>query len=143
MKTDRVFTAPDVIFLIVVSARADAGETIRVGYTNAQGAKIPVFIAKELRIFDKYGLDVRLTRVSPGRPAVPKLVSGEIPFFLGNSGPVIEAIAAEKAPLVIIASLGKERFAIFTKPEVVRKEQLKGTRFGVSTPGASPDRVAT
>ena len=143
MKTDRVFTALAVIILIVFSTRADAAETIRVGYTNAQGAKIPVFIAKELRIFDKYGLDVRLTRVSPGRLAVPKLVSGDIQFFLGNSGPVIEAIAAEKAPLVIIASLGKERFAIFTKPEIGRKEELKGRRFGVSTPGASQDRVAT
>src|ERR1043166_3870554 len=143
MKPDGVFTALAVIILIVFSTRADAAETIRVGYTNAQGAKIPVFIAKELRIFDKYGLDVRLTRVSPGRLAVPKLVSGDIQFFLGNSGPVIEAIAADKAPLVIIASLGKERFAIFTKPEIGRKEELKGRRFGVSTPGASQDRVAT
>lgn len=119
-----------------------AAETIRIGYTNAQGAKIPVFIAKEQRIFDKYGLDVRLTRVSPGRLAVPKLVAGEIHFFLGNSQPIIEAIATEKKPLVIIASLGKERFAIYTNPSITRTEDLKGRRFGVSTPGASQDRIA-
>lgn len=131
-----------IAFIFLFARYAEGAETIRVGYTNAQGAKIPVFIAKEHRIFDKYGLDVRLTRVSPGRLAVPKLVSGEIHFFLGNSGPVIEAIAAEKAPIAIIASLGKERFAIFTKPEIARQEELKGKRFGVSTPGASQDRVA-
>lgn len=119
-----------------------AAETIRIGYTNAQGAKIPVFIAKEQRIFDKYGLDVRLMRVSPGRLAVPKLVAGEIHFFLGNSQPIVEAIATGKKPLAIIASLGKERFAIYTKPSITTVEDLKGKRFGVSTPGASQDRIA-
>ncbi|HEY1267855.1 MAG TPA: ABC transporter substrate-binding protein [Candidatus Binatia bacterium] len=143
MKTsDRVFTALAIIVILVSSISVDAAETIRIGYTNAQGAKVPVFIAKEQRIFDKYGLDARLTRVSPGRMAVPKLISGEIQFFLGNSGPVIEAIATERAPLAIIASLGKERFAIFTNPDIRRAEALKGKRFGVGMPGASQDRVA-
>jgi sulfonate transport system substrate-binding protein len=122
---------------------ADGAETLRVGYTNAEGAKIPMFVAKDQRIFDKHGLDVRLVRVSPGRLAVPKLLSGELQFFLGNSGPVIEAIAIEKAPLAIIASLGKERFAIYTTAAITRVEGLKGKRFGVSTPGASQDRIAT
>ncbi len=140
--SDRFFAAFAFIVLLAVSITADAAETIRIGYTNAQGAKIPVFIAKEQRIFDKYGLDARLTRVSPGRLAVPRLISGEIQFFLGNSGPVIEAIATERAPLVIIASLGKERFAIFTNPDIRRIDALKGKRFGVSTPGASQDRLA-
>jgi NitT/TauT family transport system substrate-binding protein len=133
------------VLALVILLFADHGngaEILRIGYTNAQGAKIPVFIAKEQRIFDKHGLDVRLTRISPGRLAVPRLVSGEIQFFLGNSGPVIEAIAKEKAPLAIIASLGKERFAIYARPSITRVEDLKGKRFGVSTPGASQDRIA-
>jgi NitT/TauT family transport system substrate-binding protein len=133
------------VLALVILLFADHGngaEILRIGYTNAQGAKIPVFIAKEQRIFDKHGLDVRLTRISPGRLAVPRLISGEIQFFLGNSGPVIEAIAKEKAPLAIIASLGKERFAIYARPSITRVEDLKGKRFGVSTPGASQDRIA-
>lgn len=129
--------------LTVSGRHADGAETLHVGYTNAQGAKIPVFIAKEQRIFDKHGLDVRLTRLAPGRLAVPRLTSGEIQFFLGNSQPVIEAIAIEKAPLAIIASLGRDRFAIYTKPAITRVEDLKGKRFGVGTPGASRDYIAT
>jgi len=130
------------LFILAFTAASEAAETLRVGYTNAEGAKIPVFIAKEQRIFDKHGLDVRLVRVSPGRLAVPRLLSGDLQFFLGNSGPVIEAIAVEKAPLAIIASLGKERFAIYTATSITRIEELKGKRIGVSTPGASQDRLA-
>lgn len=142
MNSSRLIASLSLVFTIVFFNDLRAAETIRIGYINAEGAKIPVFIAKEQRIFDKYGLDVRLTRVSPGKLAVPKLVAGEIQFFLGNSEPIIEAIAVEKKPLAIIASLGKERLAIYTKPSITRVEDLKGTRFGVSTPGASQNRVA-
>ncbi len=125
------------------SYAAETRQILQLGYTNAQGAKVPVFLGKEQGIFERYGLDLRLVHISPGRLAVPKLLSGEIQFFLGNSGPVVEAIAKEQAPLAIIASLGIERFAIFTKPTISRLEELKGKTFGVSTPGASQDRIAS
>ena len=121
---------------------AQAGEILHLGYTNSQGSKAPVFLGKEQRIFDKHGLDLRLVRVSPGRLAVPQLLSGEIQLFLGNSAPVVEAIAKERAPLAIIASLGTDRFAIFTTPTIGRPEELKGKTFGISTAGASQDRIA-
>jgi len=124
------------------SGAGESGASIQLGYTNAQGAKIAAFLAKDQGLFEKHGLDVRLQRVSPGRLGVPKLLAGEIQFLLGNSGPVVEAVGIERAPLAIIASLGTERFAIFTKPEISRVEDLKGKSFGVSTPGASQDRIA-
>ncbi len=124
------------------SYAAETTQILHLGYTNAQGAKVSLFLGKEQGIFEKHGLDLRLAQISPGRLAVPKLLSGEIHFFLGNSGPVVEAIAREQAPLAIIASLGIERFAIFTRPNISRPEELKGKTFGVSTPGASQDRIA-
>ena len=139
------FTTALVSFIIILlSLRCvQAAETLRVGYANAEGAKIPVFIAKEQRIFDKQGLDVRMTRVASSRLGVAKLISDEIQFFLGNSGAVVEAIATQNAPLVIIASLGRERLAIYSLPSITRIEDLKGKRFGVSSPGATNDRVAS
>ncbi len=134
-----------VLIVLLNFSRSYAAETtqiLRLGYTNAQGAKVSLFLGKEQGIFEKHGLDLRLAQISPGRLAVPKLLSGEIQLFLGNSGPVVEAIAREQAPLAIIASLGIERFAIFTRPNISRPEELKGKTFGVSTPGASQDRIA-
>jgi len=130
------------IALVIFAGPAAGAETLRLGYTNAQGAKIPVFVGRDRGVFEKYGLELRLLRVSPGRLAVPQLLSGAIEFFLGNSGPVVEAIALESAPLAIIASLGKEQFAVYAGPAIRRVDDLKGKKFGVSTPGASQDRIA-
>ncbi len=141
IKRGRILFACFFVLLLSLSS-AEAAETLRVGYANAEGAKIPVFLAKEYRLFDKQGLDVRMTRVATGRFGAAKLASGEIQLFLGNSGAVLEAIAVQKAPLVIIASLGRERLAIYTRPGIARVEELKGKRFGVSGPGAANDRVA-
>jgi NitT/TauT family transport system substrate-binding protein len=133
-----------IVLLAFSSGHADASpEILQLGYTNAEGAKIPVFVGKEQGIFERHGLDLRLARVSPGTLGVPKLLSGEIHLFLGNSGPVVEAVAREQAPLAVIASLGIERFAIYTRPDIGNVEALKGGTFGVSTPGASQDRIAT
>jgi NitT/TauT family transport system substrate-binding protein len=54
----------------------------------------------------------------------------------------VEAIALEKRPLVVIGSLGPAKFAIFTSSRIQNAQDLKGKRFGVSTPGASQDRIA-
>jgi NitT/TauT family transport system substrate-binding protein len=117
-------------------------ENILLGYDNAEGAKIPLFVGKEQGVFEKYGIALTVERVSPVKLGAPKLLSGELQLLLGNSGPVVEEIALRQRKLAVIASLGPARFAIFTHQAIRRPEELKGRRFGVSTPGASQDRIA-
>jgi NitT/TauT family transport system substrate-binding protein len=131
-----------VLFALSGAQAVRSADVLQLGYTNAQGAKIPLFLGKDQGIFEKHGIDLRLGRVSPGTLGVPKLLSGEIDLFLGNSGPVVEAIAVKEALLVVIASLGAERFAIYARAEITSVKDLKGKTFGVSTPGASQDRIA-
>jgi NitT/TauT family transport system substrate-binding protein len=117
-------------------------ENILLGYDNAEGAKIPLFVGKEAGVFEKYGIALTVERVSPVKLGTPKLLSGELQLLLGNSGPVVEEIVLRQKRLAVIASLGPARFAIFTHQAIRRSEELKGRRFGVSTPGASQDRIA-
>ena len=117
-------------------------ENILLGYDNAEGAKIPLFVGKEQGVFEQYGIALTVERVSPVKLGTPKLLSGELQLLLGNSGPVIEEIVLRQRKLAVIASLGPARFAIFTHQAIRRPEELKGRRFGVSTAGASQDRIA-
>jgi NitT/TauT family transport system substrate-binding protein len=117
-------------------------DNILLGYDNAEGAKIPLFVGKETGVFEKYGIGLTVERVSPVKLGTPKLLSGELQLLLGNSGPVVEEIVLRQRKLAVIASLGPARFAIFTNQAIRRPEELKGRRFGVSTPGASQDRIA-
>src|SRR5713226_7096325 len=115
---------------------------IHLGYDNAEGAKIALFLGKEQGLFKNFGIDLTIERISPVKLGTPKLLAGEIRLLLGNSGPVVEAIALDRKPLVVIASLGPARFAIFTQGAIRKAEDLKGKSFGVSTLGASQDRIA-
>jgi ABC-type nitrate/sulfonate/bicarbonate transport system substrate-binding protein len=117
-------------------------ENILLGYDNAEGAKIPLFVGKEAGVFEEYQITLTVERVSPVKRGTPKLLSGELQLLLGNSGPVVEEIVLRQKKLFVIASLGPARFAIFTHQAIGGPEELKGRRFGVSTPGASQDRIA-
>jgi ABC-type nitrate/sulfonate/bicarbonate transport system substrate-binding protein len=117
-------------------------QNILLGYDNAEGAKIPLFVGKEAGVFEEYGIVLTVERVSPVKLGTPKLLSGELQLLLGNSGPVVEEIVVRQKKLAVIASLGPARFAIFTHQSIGQPEELKGRRFGVSTPGASQDRIA-
>jgi NitT/TauT family transport system substrate-binding protein len=117
-------------------------DNILLGYDNAEGAKIPLFVGKEQGVFEKYGIVLALERFSPVKLGTPKLLSGQLQFLMGNSGPVVEEIVVRQKRLAVIASLGPARFAIFADQAIRRPEELKGRRFGVSTPGASQDRIA-
>src|SRR5258706_4599130 len=119
-----------------------AREKIRLGYDNAEGAKIALFVGLDRGLFENRGIDLAAERVSPVKLGTPRLLAGEIQLLLGNSGPVVEAIAREEKPLAVIASLGPASFAVFVRAATASAGGLKGKRFGVSDPGRDQDRIA-
>ena len=125
---------------IIAPGQARAADALILGYTNLNGAKVPVPLGVDEGIFAKQGIELRMLLVSPGTQGVPKLLAGEIDIFLGNSEPVVRAIALERQRLAVIASLGPDQFFFFSHPSIRRAEELRGKRIGSSTAGASADR---
>jgi NitT/TauT family transport system substrate-binding protein len=126
-------------WIVTVSA-AFAAETLTLGYTNLRGAKVPVPLGVDEGIFARHGIELKIVPVSPGTLGVPKLMTGEIALFLGNSEPVVRAIAVEGKNLAVIAHLGSEGFTLFSRPGITRVEDLRGKKIGSSVDGASVDR---
>src|SRR5919106_1095427 len=117
-----------------------AAEMLTLGYTNLRGAKVPVPLGVDEGIFARHGIELKMVPVSPGTLGVPKLLNGEIALFLGNSEPVVRAIAVEGKSLAVIAHLGSEGFTLFSRPGITRVEELRGKKIGSSVDGASVDR---
>ena len=117
-----------------------AAEMLTLGYTNLRGAKVPVPLGVDEGIFARHGIELKMVPVSPGTLGVPKLLTGEIALFLGNSEPVVRAIAVEGKNLAVIAHLGSEGFTLFSRPGITRVEDLRGKKIGSSVDGASVDR---
>jgi len=56
-----------------------AGETFYNGGAGATGVReLPLFVAKDFKIFEKYGLDVELISTNGGSPLVQALVGGSM-----------------------------------------------------------------
>jgi NitT/TauT family transport system substrate-binding protein len=128
------------VICVALSGAASAGERLVVGYTNYQGAKIVLPLAKEAGLFANHGLDVEMVRVSPGNLGVPQLQSGKIDLFVGNGDPVVKAIVRDGAKLTMIASLGQDTLQLVARAPIKNADDLKGRKIGISSAGSSTDR---
>src|SRR4029453_16070024 len=55
-------------------------ESLNVAYTSSTATRAPLWIAKELGLFEKHGVDIRLIYIRAGSPSISALVSGDVLF---------------------------------------------------------------
>src|SRR5262245_34629587 len=83
----------------------DAADTFYNGGAGATGVReLPLFVAKDFKIFDKYGLDVELISTNGGSPLVQALVGGSLQSATLAAMAPIRAIHSG-AQLVIVGGI--------------------------------------
>jgi NitT/TauT family transport system substrate-binding protein len=109
-----------------------AAESIRISYSAISWLMTPVWMAEELGLFKKNGLDVQLIYIASSPTSVQALLGGSVEVITpGSSGVVIAA--ARGVPIVAVAaSTRRAPFALFTQPEITKPEELKGKVMGVT-----------
>jgi len=123
------------------AATAAAPTPIVMSYSNLTPDQWAVWIAQDLGLFARHGLDVDL-RLVESSTGVAALISGETQAGALGGSEVMSA-AAEGADLAIVAGLTKTYSFRFMAPESIKTvEDLRGKRVGVSRFGSSSD-IAT
>ena len=76
-----------------VSANAYAAtrEKINASYGAISGSMLPIWVAKEARLFEKHGLDLNLVYISGGPRSIMSLIGGSIQFVNHFGMPALEA----------------------------------------------------
>ena len=125
------------VFLTFVNGRSEAQELkrIRIGYPSLSFRQSNVWVAKEVGLFKKYGLEVEPIFLRGGQLATQALAAGDPPIV--NIGTVVQANLTG-FNLVLVAAV--ETFydqIVFARPGITKVEQLKGKRFGISGFGAA------
>jgi NitT/TauT family transport system substrate-binding protein len=112
---------------------------IRVGVPSVTVGNIIIFVAKDAKLFGKYGLDAEVVVTQGSDIASKAMIGGHLD------------IAPIATPLVIGADLGGSDLtilahtmpsvihALMVKPEIKRPEDLKGKKIAVSNSGALSD----
>jgi NitT/TauT family transport system substrate-binding protein len=133
-----------VALIVLVShsgANAQALKRIRIGYPSLSFRQSNVWVATEMGLFKKYGLDVEPIFLRGGQTATLALVSGDPPIV--NIGTVVQA-GLQGHPLVLVAAVETQYDQIvFVRPGITKLEELKGKNFGISGFGAATHYAST
>src|SRR5438067_9714326 len=126
-----------------VGANAAGAQTlkkIRVGYPSLSFRQSNVWVAKEMGLFNKYGLDVEPIFLRGGQMATQALVAGDPPIV--NIGTVVQASLQGHDVVLIASSESAYNYSVVARPGIAKVEQLKGKKLGVSGFGSASHNAA-
>ncbi len=97
-------------------------------------SRAPLYIAKELGLFEKYGLDARIVNIRGAAVNIAALMAGEIQMAVA-AGTVAVTAAARGAPIVIVATMGPTKYYLVARPPIASVQELNGKIIGISSYG--------
>ena len=105
------------------------------------GASWPLWIAKEARLYSKYGLDVDLVyAVHPG--PIAAIISGHAAMTSAGSDPALLAAAKDPSLVVLGGFMNKGSFAMIGSKTATDMKQLSGKKIGIGRVGDPPYHMA-
>jgi len=114
---------------------------LTMSYSNLTPDQWPIFMAEDMGLFAKHGLEVDLRQIDSST-GVAALIAGETQAAAIGGSEVMSA-SVEGAELTIIAGLTRTfSFRFMAAPSIQKLDDLRGKRVGVSRIGSSSD-IAT
>jgi ABC-type nitrate/sulfonate/bicarbonate transport system substrate-binding protein len=105
------------------------------------GASWPLWIAKDARLYAKYGLDVELVyAVHPG--PIAAIISGHAAMTSSGSDPALLAAAKDPSLVVLGGFMNKGSFAMIGSRTASDMKQLGGKKIGIGRVGDPPYHMA-
>ncbi|HEX9454391.1 MAG TPA: ABC transporter substrate-binding protein [Candidatus Binatia bacterium] len=127
------------LLLPVLTAAQDKKlDSFTISYASVSGTRAPLWIARELGLFEKYGLDGNLIYIASGVTSVNALLGGSVDIIAASGSSAVGA-AARGAPIVVVASLGHIAYKLIAMPSIKTVQDLKGKIIGSSRIGAGSD----
>lgn len=125
-----------------VPAAAQAPIKITLGYAATGGQYINIFVAKELGIFDKHGLEVTLQFINSSAQTVAALKSGSVHIAAGPAPTVIDAIAKGQTDFTFFGeAMPHTVLEVWVQPAIASVQDLRGKIISSTNPGSLGDRM--
>ena len=119
-----------VLSVAATTASAQTLKRIKIGYPSLSFRQSNVWVAREMGLFNKYGLEVEPILFRGGQVATQALVSGDPPIV--NIGTVVQATIQGHNVVLVAAVETKYDLIIFSRTGITQLEQLKGKRIGIT-----------
>jgi NitT/TauT family transport system substrate-binding protein len=127
-----ILSAGSLFFSILAPHTAMAAKHV-IGYTTISFARAPVWIANDLRLYEKNGVDADVVFLRGGTIGTQALIGGSVSFIASSGSAAVEAILSG-ADLVILAGYSNLLDQLLvTKKEIKNPAQLKGAKIALNS----------
>jgi NitT/TauT family transport system substrate-binding protein len=129
------------IFLPQLSDGGQAKPLVKVitGYGSTDGAIAPLWFAKEMKLFERRGLDVLLVGMGTGAVSLRALIAKDLEIASLSGSGLVQAALQGADTVILSAAINGFIFKVFGAPELTSPAHLKGKKLGVSRYGATSD----
>src|ERR687892_1209461 len=117
--------------------RAVGADKIIADYGGHAGFQSATWVAKDLKIFEKHGLDVEVIMITGAARSVAALLGNSTHFSTGSAtGPLAAAVRGSDVK-IIAASYNKFPYAFVVKPDIRSPKDLRGKRVNILNYGGA------
>jgi NitT/TauT family transport system substrate-binding protein len=127
------------IYQLFLSLASISAAPVRVAYSAISGAMGPLWVAHDLGIFSRHGIDVQLLYIGGGSVVTQALLSGDVQFVRLGANAVVQASLRGAELKMIANTINRLVFSLMTRPEIKSPADLKGKKVGVTRLGGSTD----
>ena len=129
------------LFLLAIGGGLNTAEAqlpVRIGYTALSGAFSPIWMAKELDLFERQGIQSTPIYMA-ATLAYQAMLAGETNFTVGTGIAPAQARLGGADPLIVVTYISGFNFSVIARPPVQQPGDLRGKRVGVNRFGAGTD----
>jgi ABC-type nitrate/sulfonate/bicarbonate transport system substrate-binding protein len=118
-------------------AQSSKLQRLRIAVSTATPHNTPLWVAKDKKIFDKYGLDVQTIFVMGGSLVSQMLAAGEIQIAANAPAALVSLIAAGEKIDMFLGLSNTSPFSLVTQSNIKKPAELKNKRIGTARFGGS------
>src|SRR5215467_3876932 len=104
-------------------------EPLTVSYSSFTGNRVFFWIAKEIGLYEKYGLDVKLVNIAAGSVSLTALLAGDVQLTTDSSAGVVSA-GARGVFVVMVFINGVLPYRLVALPTIRSPGELRGKIVG-------------
>jgi NitT/TauT family transport system substrate-binding protein len=134
-----LFLGLSVVFSPSAFSQSKPLKKVRVGVPSVTVGNIITFVAREARLFEKYGLEAEVVVVQGSGVASKAMIGGSLDIAPVATPTVISAGLAGADLTILAHTMPSVIHALMVKSEIKRVEDLKGKKIAISSLGSLSD----
>jgi ABC-type nitrate/sulfonate/bicarbonate transport system substrate-binding protein len=104
-------------------------------------SKLPMYLARDMGIFDRNGLKIAWTDPGSNAKSVAALKKGDADIAVVSSNQAIVNMATGGTPMTFVGNTGYNYSVFLAAASIKSAGELKGKKIGTSPPGETPDQL--